>query len=308
MGNCQVGRRTLNACGEKFGAILLENARIHFKTGSIEPHVLTNRAQCGTITIVNQIASPALTAERRAAIARIVAQQGAVRVADLVSRFGVNATTIRRDMSLLEEQGALQRVHGGAVAIGDGATQESADPSPVTPEERIGRSAAGMISDGETVFLGPGRLPLEVARRLGERSRLTIVTNSLEVAHWVAVNTPHTLIVTGGQVEGHDLELVGQLTRTALSTLRADRVILELGGVSAVNGLTDDSLPQAEIAQILLETAAQVAVLVPVERVGRVAAAYVAPISDVDVVVTAREAPSSVLWDLSETGVRIVLA
>ena len=238
----------------------------------------------------------------------MVAQRGAVRVADLVSRFGVNATTIRRDMSALEEQGALQRVHGGAVAIGDGAKLESADPSPATPEGRIGRSAAAMISDGETVFLGPGRLPLEVARRLGERSRLTIITSSLDVAHWVAVNTPHTLIVTGGQVEGRDLGLVGQLTRTALSTLRADHVVLELGGVSAVNGLTDDSLPQAEIAQMLLETAARVVVLVPVERVGRVAAAYVASISDVDVVVTAREAPSSILWDLSKSGVRIVLA
>jgi DeoR/GlpR family transcriptional regulator of sugar metabolism len=257
---------------------------------------------------VNQVALPALTVERRAAIARMVEQQGAVRVADLVSRFGVNATTIRRDMSALEEQGALQRVHGGAVAIRDGATLESADPSPATPEGRIGRSAAEMVSDGETVFLGPGRLPLEVARCLEERSRLTIVTSSLEVAHWVAINTPHTLIVTGGQAEGQDFGLVGQLTRTALSTLRADYVILELGGVSAVNGLTDDSLPQAEIAQMLLETAARVVVLVPVERVGRVAAAYVASISDVDVVVTAREAPSSILWDLSQSGVRILLA
>jgi DeoR/GlpR family transcriptional regulator of sugar metabolism len=138
------------------------------------------------------------------------------------------------------------------------------------------------------------------------------VTNGLDVAHWVAANTSHTLIVTGGQVEGRDrardMGLVGQLTRAALSSLRADHVVLELGGVSAVEGLTDDSLPQAEIAQVLLETGSQVVVLVPVERVGRVAAAYIAPVSEADVVVTAREAPSPYLWDLSESGVRVVLA
>jgi DeoR/GlpR family transcriptional regulator of sugar metabolism len=260
------------------------------------------------MVIVSQSAPPTLTVERRATIARMVAQQGAVRVADLVGRFGVDATTIRRDMSALEEQGALRRVHGGAVAIGDGVWPEGADPSSAIPEGRIGQSVAEMISDGETIFLGPGRLPLAVARRLGKRSRLTIVTSSLEVAHWIAAHAPHTLIVTGGQVEGRDFGLVGQLTRTALSALRADHAVLELGGVSAVNGLTDDSLPQAEIAQMLLETAARVVVLVPVERVGRVAAAYVAPLSDVDVIVTAREAPSSILWDLSESGVQIVLA
>jgi len=128
------------------------------------------------------------------------------------------------------------------------------------------------------------------------------------VAHWLAANTSHTLIITGGQVEGRDLGLVGQLTKTALSSLRADHVILELGGVSAVEGLTDDSLPQSEIARVLLETGSQAIVLVPVERVGRVAAAYIAPASDADVIVTAREAPSPVLWDLSESGVQIILA
>jgi DeoR/GlpR family transcriptional regulator of sugar metabolism len=228
-------------------------------------------------------------------------------VVELADQFSVNVATIRRDMKALEEQGAVRRVHGGAVAVEDVAPESAVAPE--TPAARIGQAVAEMIADGETIFLGPGRLPLEVVRRLTALSRLTIVTNGLGVAHWVAANTTqHTLIVTGGQAEKRDMGLVGQLTRSALSTLRADHVILELGGVSAVEGLTDDSLSQAEIAQVLLEAGSQVIILVPVERVGRVAAAYIAPISEADVVVTAREAPSSVLWDMSESGVRIVLA
>jgi len=256
---------------------------------------------------VSQHSSPTLTAERRATIATMVARDGVVRVAELATCFGVNAATVRRDLKALGEQGALRRVHGGAVAV-EQVAPESAGDSPETLEARIGQAVAGIVAEGETVFLGAGRLTLEVARCLSAHSRLTIVTNGLEVALWIAANTSHTLIVTGGQVEGLDMELVGQLTRTALSGLRADHVILELGGVSAVDGLTDDSLPQAEIAQKLLEIGAQVIVLVSAERMGRVAAAYIAPASEADVIVTAREAPSPILWDLSETGVRIVLA
>ncbi len=236
----------------------------------------------------------------------MVARKGAVRVAELTDRFGVNAATIRRDLKALEEQGAVHRVHGGAMAVEKIAPESTVAPE--TPEARIGQAVAEMIADGETIFLGPGQLPLEVVRRLTTHSRLTIVTNGLDVAHWVAANTPYTLIVTGGQAEGRDMGLVGQLTRSALSALRADHVILELGGVSAVEGLTDDSLPQAEIAQMLLETGYQVIVLVAAERVGRVAAAYIAPASEADIIVTTREAPSPFLWDLSEAGVRIVLA
>jgi DeoR/GlpR family transcriptional regulator of sugar metabolism len=165
-----------------------------------------------------------------------------------------------------------------------------------------------MIVEGETVFLGPGKLPLEVARSLEAHPWITVVTNGLEIAHWLATHTQHRLILTGGQIEDRDLALVGQLARQALSSLRADRVVLELGGVSALEGLTQDSLPQAEIAQILMEAGSSIIIVVPSERVGRVAAARVAPVTNADVIVTAREAPSAYLWDLSEVGVEIVLA
>jgi DeoR/GlpR family transcriptional regulator of sugar metabolism len=269
--------------------------------------LLTKCAQYDTITSVSERVVPILIAERQATIAELVAQGGVVRVTELAAQFDVDVSTIRRDLQALEEQGKLQRVHGGAVPI-EQVAPERLGLSTSSYEARIGQAVARMIGGGETIFLGPGRLPLEVARCLGGLSQLTIVTNGLDVAHWIAANTPYTLIVTGGQVEGGDRGLAGRLARAALSSLRADRVILELDGVSAVGGLTADDLAQAEIAQGLLEIGAEMIVLIPVERVGRVAAAYIAPVSEADVVVTAREAPSPFLWDLSETGVRVVLA
>jgi DeoR/GlpR family transcriptional regulator of sugar metabolism len=231
-------------------------------------------------------------------------------VAELTELFDVDPSTIRRDLNILEERNALQRVHGGAIALDDakGATVGVRGALSWVEQTRLGRTVVDMIPNGETIFLGPGGLCLEVARCLDRRERLTVVTNSLDVAHWVAEYTDHTLIVTGGQVEGPHRGMIGELTRAAFSSLRADRLILELGGISAVGGLTDDSLPQAEITSKLFDLGLQIVILVRGERVGRVAAAYIAPVSEADVIVTARDAPSSFLWDLSETGVRIVLA
>ncbi len=269
---------------------------------------------------MEQHISPTLSAERRAAIAKLAAEHGAVRVADLAARFDVDTSTIRRDLKALEEQEAIKRVHGGAVvpalaspsvSVGGDEGREGEESAAVPtqgPQARIGKAVAEMVGVGETIFLGPGRLPLAVAHHLVDHARLTIVTNGLAVAHWIAAHTAHTLIVTGGQVEMRDQGMSGQLTLAALSSLRADRILLEMGGVSALEGLTDDSLPQAEVSRELLETGSQIIVLVEPDRVGGVAAACVAPVSEADVIVTAREAPSSFLWDLSETGVRIVLA
>jgi DeoR/GlpR family transcriptional regulator of sugar metabolism len=234
----------------------------------------------------------------------MLAEAGSVQVTDLVARFDVSAPTIRRDLAWLHDERLARRVRGGAVAV-EGTRAASPPQATAT---RIGRAAAELIQDGDTVFVGPGRLTLETARALARRERLTVVTNGLSIAQEVAAGSQHTLIVTGGQLERPDHELAGQLARTAMATLRADRVFLEFGGVSAVEGLTDDSLPQAELAHLLLELGAEVVVLVEPRRVGRVAAAYIGPLSEADVIVTAREADSAPLWDLTEAGVRVVLA
>ncbi len=257
---------------------------------------------------MSQASSPTLTAERRSAIAQAITEEGAARVANLAERFDVSTATIRRDLETLEDDGLVRRVHGGAVAAEESGAKKKPSHRDDATEKRIGGTVAGMIGDGETIFLGGGRIPLAVAQALPTDLRVTVVTNSLAVAHWLAEHTSHTVIITGGQVEGESLGLVGQLTRKALSTLRADRVILELDGVSAVEGLTHDSLPQAEIAQQLLKTGSEVIVLVPASRVGRVAAARIAPVTAAEVIVTTRDAPAAYLWDLSETGVGITLA
>lgn len=245
------------------------------------------------------------TPQRRAEIARLLAHNGAVRVADLVARFGTSEPAIRRDLEWLESQGLARRVRGGAVAIHPSAGPLS---SPDSVPARIGKAAAGLVGAGETVFLGPGLLTLEVARALAGHFPLTVVTNSLAVARQIADHTPHTLILTGGQLERAEGELTGHLARMAVEALRADRIILELGGVDAAEGLTDDRLSQAELARMLFQRGMQVVVLVPPERVGRIAAAYIGPATDADVIVTAREADSAPLWDLAECGVRILLA
>lgn len=245
------------------------------------------------------------TPQRRAEIAHLLARSGAVQVADLAARFGTSEPAIRRDLEWLESQGLARRVRGGAVAVHPPA---DAPASPDTVPARIGRAAAGLVHSGETVFLGPGPLTLETARALAGHPPLTIITNGLAIARHVADHTHHTLIITGGQLERGEGELTGHLARMAMGVLRADRVILELGGVDAAEGLTDDRLSQAELARMLFQRGLQVVVLVPPERVGRVAAAYIGPVTDADVIVTAREADSAPLWDLAETGVRILLA
>ena len=123
-----------------------------------------------------------LTAERRQRIAELIQQQAIVQVKDLCSRYGASESTIRRDLAYLEQQGILERSYGGATVVEQPLAPATSVQDIGLQEVRIGAAAAERIGSGETVFLGPGRVPLAVAQHLVARPGVTVVTNALDVA------------------------------------------------------------------------------------------------------------------------------
>ena len=129
------------------------------------------------------------TPERQKQILSLPTRQGRLSVTEIVEQFSISEATARRDLELLASQGKAQRVHGGAIAV------EQAPPELPIPEHeseqseektRIGREAASLVTDKETVFLGSGTTVLEVARNLRDRKNLTVITNSLPVLNMLA--------------------------------------------------------------------------------------------------------------------------
>ena len=241
-----------------------------------------------------------LKAERHRVILDALESTGSVRVSELAETLEVDPVTIRRDLSQLEAEGALQRVHGGAVIREVG----HASNAPTGIHRRIAEAAAKFIPDDSVIFVGPGTLPAEMMPFFEPRSNLTIITNALNAAWSVVRQTQHTLHLIGGQV-GEDFGIYGE--PTTLQNIRADWIILEADGLDAERGLTHDSRRLASLARTLLKLRAQVIVLIQPDRLGRAGALFVAPASEVDVLITAREADNPPLWDLSELGIRIVL-
>lgn len=245
-----------------------------------------------------------LAVERREAILKLVRERGVVHVPDLSRRFDTSSSTIRRDLEWLASHGELQRTYGGAVAI---ATPSRVPGAADDVTKRIGKAAAELVQPGETIFIGPGPLCLVTAQYLCGHADLTIITNSLDVAWMLYLGSNLPLIITGGPVVRPSGALVGQVALQAMDSLRADRLIIEAAGISPIEGLTSDQLAQAEVLRPLLESVAQVTVLASAERLGRAGAAWLGPVSNADVIITGRNAPSPIAWDLSETGVKVTL-
>jgi len=243
--------------------------------------------------------------ERQTHILAHLKQQGSVRVAELAEQFSIHPVTIRRDLAILAAMGKVHRIHGGAILRESQSTESPTNPAPTTIASRIAAAAARFMPHNAVIFLSPGLLTAEVVAFLQQHEQLTIVTSSLQVGWSVAQHHKHTLHLTGGQVEA-DFGIYGELD--TLQNIRVDWVLLEAQGLDAEQGVTHNQRDYANMARALFGLHAQTMVLVTPENLGRAEALFVAPASAVDVLVTGREAATPPLWDLSELGVRIVLA
>src|SRR5512135_3469769 len=229
------------------------------------------------------------TPERQKQILSLLARQGRLSVAEIVEQFSISKATARRDLESLASQGKAQRVRGGGIAI------EQAPPElPILeregeqPEEkaRIGRAAASLVADKETIFLGSGTTVLEVARNLRDRKQLTVITNSLPVLNALAGLKGITVISLGGMLRESELSFIGHITEQALTEVRVNKVFMGARGVSLEHGLTSDYLQETLTDRAILKIGREVVIVADYSKINRVSTVLLAPLEVMSAFVT----------------------
>jgi len=254
--------------------------------------------------------SPDFAPARRARLVHIVRARRAVRVEDLRAELGVSPATIRRDLDELELAGALRRVHGGAVATDARPVEERFDAKAqerAAEKRRIAIRAAELIAASETVYLDSGSSVLELARLLGGRTDLTVVTNSLPVIVELAGRGPR-LVVVGGELRPLSQAIVGPLTRLLLEQLYVDRAFLGTFGLSLDAGLTTSDPEEAYTKELVLARARQVVLLADAGKLGTRSFAHAGRLDQVDVLVTDAQLADHAATAFERAGVRVVVA
>lgn len=255
--------------------------------------------------------SSLLKEERQQLILEAVKDNRQATVAELSRRFDVSEVTIRRDLRELAAQGMLRRAHGGAVP----ATSAPPEPPVVQRMDRaehckvcIGRAAAALVSDGDSVFIGSGSTTTHVARRLIDRKDLTVVTNALTIATELASAQGVTVVVTGGVMRPSELSLVGHITEQSLREVRVDKVILGMRAISLEAGMTNDYLPEVMTDRTIIEMAPELIVVADHTKFGKIASAYVAPVERITILVTDPDIDPETLTRLQEMGIQVIVA
>lgn len=173
-----------------------------------------------------------------------------VSVAKLSELLNVTEVTIRRDLEKLEHEGFLKRTHGGAVLtdyVEDALNGESEDFDDFINYQEIADTASRLVNDGESIMLTSGLINQFIARSLGERSGISIVTNDFQIAQNFQNQGDNCLIFLGGDMD--DKAVYGQMTLDNLRNFSFDHVFIEVDGLHETNGITVNSTKKATLIQ-----------------------------------------------------------
>ena len=246
---------------------------------------------------------------RHDTIRRAIEVNGRVSIADLKDRLGVSEVTIREDLKYLESRGVLTRVRGGAVVVRNGAMEMSLEETSTTnhgEKMAIGLHAASMVENGQTIIIDVGSTTTELAKALSPNlARVVVITNGLNIALILEALPGVSVIVTGGTLRPLQHSLVAPMGTLLLDQLKADVAFLGCNGVDPTRGFTNTNIAEAEIKQAMVKSAGKTVFLADHDKIGQVASAFVADISEVDLLITDDGTDASVLSNLEGDGLAI---
>jgi DeoR/GlpR family transcriptional regulator of sugar metabolism len=228
---------------------------------------------------------------------------------ELSEHVDASASTVRRDLTVLDAKGTIRRTHGGARLLTprtDEFTFSTRDTHQLAEKEAIAKACVDLIHPNQSLILDAGTTVYHVARYLEPKSP-QIVTNSLPVANLFASSNRLEVVLSGGVIYPRLGVLVGPLAVETFSKIHADVAIMSAGGIT-VEGLTNSHGLLIEIQRAMIASAQRVIFCMDHTKFGRRSVTALCDLEPIDTVVTDAATPADQVQALRSKNVEVVVA
>lgn len=262
--------------------------------------------------------------ERLKVIFNLLKERKKIYVNELAKELAMSKSTIRMDLAELESRGLINRTHGGAVLkeelLFDTLNQTDKINLEINlrihknqaEKDAIGKLAASLVNDGDTIMIDGGSTTQYVAKYLAAKKGLTIITNSFYMMPELMNIDDVAVYLAGGLAYKQNGILMGDLTNEFVSHFKPQKLILGIDGISLNQGLTvaDSLYPSvASIKRKMIEACSQIIVVADHTKLGKVCVMPIAPLKQVNYLVTdAHEKSQEIVEKIKMLGPEVLLA
>lgn len=252
------------------------------------------------------------TVDRRMKILKKLSVNDQVFVNELSKEFGVSEVTIRNDLEQLESKQLLIRARGGAMSTNQAVSFDlqlgEKHKLNMTEKVKIGKTAAKLIKESDTLIIDSGTTTLEIIRNIEPSlNNVTVITNALNIANQL-VSTPNVnLIIPGGVLRKNSLSLIGPLAEKSFRNFFVDKVFLGVDGFDTLNGISTPNIEEAFLNQIMIDVAREVIVVADSSKFLRKSLAFICKLDRINTVITDSGISDEDKKRLEDAGIKVVI-
>jgi DeoR family glycerol-3-phosphate regulon repressor len=250
-----------------------------------------------------------MLSKRHQQILRILNEEGTVTISSLAARLDVSLETVRRDVKPLTENGSVLKIHGAvglAGQIGEAPFERRMRENAVA-KQTIARHLASTIHNGESVMLDTGTTTSFVARELTGHRRLTVVTNSSDIARTLATVNGNRVYMAGGELRSDSGAAFGNSAIDFITRFTVAHAVISAGALDA-GGVMDFDLEESEFARRVLACGERKVVVSDGSKFGRRGLVSVCRFDAVSELITDRDPPEDIADALEAAGTTLTVA
>lgn len=253
--------------------------------------------------------SSLLAAERHQYLLNALERLGRINAAEVAAALNTSNETIRKDLIVLERQGRLRRVHGGALRPEPMTFEPSVETrlDHLDEKRRIAEAALRFVPRSGAVLIDAGSTTRAVADAFPNHG-LSVFTNALPTAMALAANDRLTVGTFGGTVRAATMAEVGATTANAIRRMHFDLALVGTNAISVEHGLATPDAEEAAIKTEMIRSAEQVVLLADHSKFTQRSLVRYAEVADIDVLITGVELDPVHRDELDRAGIEVEVA
>jgi DeoR family glycerol-3-phosphate regulon repressor len=248
--------------------------------------------------------------KRHGEILRLVQEAGTITIAELAEKLGVSLETVRRDVKPLAGDGSILKMHGaiGLPALAGEAPFERRMREHAEAKRAIAKTVAATIHDGDSIMLDTGTTTSFLARELQNHRRLTVITNSSDIARTLATVNGNKVYMAGGELRSDSGAAFGGSAVEFVSRFSVNHAVISAGAIDATMGVMDYNLEEAEFARMVLTRGGRRVVVTDHSKFGRRGLVQVSDFDGIGELFCDTPPPQNIADALDKAGTELILA
>ncbi|PIE86097.1 MAG: transcriptional regulator [Bacteroidia bacterium] len=249
--------------------------------------------------------------KRQQDILNILNEHSYITVHELSKQLNVSLVTIRKDLTLLEQQQYLYRTHGGASIKPRYAFERNvSEKESINVEQKIkiAKKAVSFINDNDFIILASGTTIHYLARNIADFKNLTILTSSLRVSLEMCNKENINIIQLGGEVRKSSTSVIGSVSEAILKDFACNKLFLGVDGIDYHFGISTSNAAEAHLNKLMVETANKIYVLADSSKINKRGFGKICNLDQIDVLITDSGIEADDVKKLEDAGIDVRVA